>query len=948
MEGTTLYIFTDCEVTSGTANFSLEITTPWGNESHKAWGEEKTVHSGEVGYTTAVTGISLDHDTLELDLSEGNRTKTLIATIEPDNATNKVVIWTSSDSNIAAVNNGTVTAYAEGTAIITATSENNPSKTATCNVTVTNPVVSITATPKDSTKTYKPQQTVSASDITVMATLSNGSTSEVTEHTVTHDTFTSEGQKTVTVTYSGKTATCTVTVVALSSISVTAKKTNYTTLETITTNDITVSATYSDGSINDVTGFTITPTNFTTGGTQTIKVSYTEDDITKETTYTVTVTVPVTGVTLNKSSITLTIGATETLTLTIEPDNASNKNVTWTSSDSNIASVDNNGIVTAVASGTATITVTSQADSTKTAYCTVTVKATYTVTFNSGNTSATGSMSPQTFTEGVAQNLTENGFSLASHTFSGWATSATGGKVYDNKQSITVTGNMTLYAVWTPIAVTGVSLNKTTLSLDFSSTNNSATLTPTILPNDAANKNVTWSSSDPSAVTVSNTGVVTVANTATEGATATITVTTEDGGKTATCTVIVTNPLKSIAVTKNYTDSYLKNSTIEEGDITVTATYSDSATATLTSSEYTTNFDSISITTGNNKQVTVTCTKKGVTKTTTFTVNVVANYTPNYTFSTSAKTLTNHDGSAGISGTYVEFGDWPQTIKDSLVKIDTGKTQVMGMFTYYAGSDGAWYCKVTENAYGSEALYKYSDGTQASQAAANSEKYFKVEPIVWRMLTSTYDGTNNGAGNKKLLLAERALMANVPFYDNTNERTINDKTVYANNYNYNKIRAWLNGTAYNKSNSNDVTHYNKGFLQTAFNSTAQGVIQSVTVDNSEASMGSYADIAQYVCVNTTDKIFLLSEMETASSNGVTTWKSIEERKKMPTDFALANNASIVSQGTDTGVFWWLRSPAVSDSNTDRVRTITHQGSSSFGVTSVTSTSVCIVPALCIP
>jgi C1A family cysteine protease len=84
-----------------------------------------------------------------------------------------------------------------------------------------------------------------------------------------------------------------------------------------------------------------------------------------------TTTVSVTGVSLNKTSTTITIGGTETLTATVQPSDATNKNVTWMSSAPAIATVSSNGLVTAVTAGTATITVTTQ-DGAKTATCTVT------------------------------------------------------------------------------------------------------------------------------------------------------------------------------------------------------------------------------------------------------------------------------------------------------------------------------------------------------------------------------------------------------------------------------------------------------------------------------------------------------------------------------------------------------------------------------------------------
>ena len=82
---------------------------------------------------------------------------------------------------------------------------------------------------------------------------------------------------------------------------------------------------------------------------------------------------PVTGVTLDKSTLSLEVGATATLNATIEPSNASYKAVSFTSSDDAIATVDDDGLVTAVKAGTADITVESLMDGSKTAVCTLTV-----------------------------------------------------------------------------------------------------------------------------------------------------------------------------------------------------------------------------------------------------------------------------------------------------------------------------------------------------------------------------------------------------------------------------------------------------------------------------------------------------------------------------------------------------------------------------------------------
>ena len=86
-----------------------------------------------------------------------------------------------------------------------------------------------------------------------------------------------------------------------------------------------------------------------------------------------------TEVTLNPAQATLTsVGSTMQLTATVAPENTTNKNVTWKSSDTSVATVDANGLVTAVANGTATITATTEEGG-------LTATATITVDISSGN-----------------------------------------------------------------------------------------------------------------------------------------------------------------------------------------------------------------------------------------------------------------------------------------------------------------------------------------------------------------------------------------------------------------------------------------------------------------------------------------------------------------------------------------------------------------------------------
>lgn len=168
--------------------------------------------------------------------------------------------------------------------------------------------------------------------------------------------------------------------------------------------------------------------------------------------------VSVTGVSLNKHYASMLVGDTQTLTATVTPENADNKNVTWSTSDARIATV-NDGVVMAVGEGTAEITVTTE-DGGHTDRCFVTVSN-------------------------------------------------------------------------VPVAVSGVALSPETLTLE---AGKSSQLTVTFQPAGATNQNVTWESSDPSVATVDENGRV---RAVAEG-TAIITVTTADGGFTATCEVTVT------------------------------------------------------------------------------------------------------------------------------------------------------------------------------------------------------------------------------------------------------------------------------------------------------------------------------------------------------------------------------------------------------------------------
>ena len=256
-------------------------------------------------------------------------------------------------------------------------------------------------------------------------------------------------------------------------------------------------------------------------------------------------TVAVTGVSLNKQTLNLVEGNSETLAATVAPDNATNKAVSWKSSDAATATVDNNGKVTAVKAGSATITVTTT-DGSKTATCLVTVTAKEvpptevsgvsidpaTLEIKEGETyQLKAVVTPADAAQEVdwaspsphIATIDQNG--LLTAVSPGTVRIAVRSKAFTDKQGfcdVTVLQNTDLK---------GISLDADEINLAAGS---SRTLTVVFYPEYAANKNVSWSSSDPAVATVSEGKVVAIK----EG-TATVTATSEEGGFKAECLVNV-------------------------------------------------------------------------------------------------------------------------------------------------------------------------------------------------------------------------------------------------------------------------------------------------------------------------------------------------------------------------------------------------------------------------
>ncbi|MDR2560491.1 MAG: Ig-like domain-containing protein [Holophagales bacterium] len=260
-----------------------------------------------------------------------------------------------------------------------------------------------------------------------------------------------------------------------------------------------------------------------------------------------------TGVSLSETDIDLgVIGETERLIATVSPSNATDKSLYWYSSDDSIVSVDMNGRVQARGVGAAVVTAETQVGGRK-ATCNVTVTGATavpvtgvslnknTTTINIGETETlTAAIQPSNATNRRTTWATSNpavatvnngavtGVAVGTATIT--VTTVDGGKT--DTCAVTVTD--------ATVSVTGVTLDRKTATLAVGGT---VTLRPTVTPSNATNKNVTWASSAPSIATVSTTGGLVTARAA---GSATITVTTVDGGKTDTCVVTVTGGTTSV------------------------------------------------------------------------------------------------------------------------------------------------------------------------------------------------------------------------------------------------------------------------------------------------------------------------------------------------------------------------------------------------------------------
>lgn len=471
-----------------------------------------------------VTGITLNSSTLELVEGE---TADLVATVSPKDADNQTIIWSSSSGSVASVNNGRVTAIKAGTASIIAKSDDG-GYTASCSVTVsprTIEVTSVTLSKTELSLIEGDSETITATvspdnatDKTVTWTSSNTAVATVENGKIT---AIKEGSATITAKAGDKSATCVVKVekkvIPVTSIALNKSELNLvkgsseTLVATVKPDDATDKTVIWSSSNTSVATVDqngkVTAVN---GGSATITAKAGD----KSATCTVTVTIPVTSVALNKTKLTLTKGKAETLVATVNPSDATDKSVTWSSSNTAVATVDQNGKVSAIKEGTATITVSTN-DGSKIATCDVTVTVPVeSISLNIGELTLpigesevlTATVKPDDATDKtVIWNSIDP--SVATVDANGKVTAIGIGETKIVAKAGDKSAECCVSVISVPVS--SITLNHTDLKMKVGDTK---MLTATVYPDNATDKTITWSSSDESIAVVSIGGLVTAIN----------------------------------------------------------------------------------------------------------------------------------------------------------------------------------------------------------------------------------------------------------------------------------------------------------------------------------------------------------------------------------------------------------------------------------------------------
>ncbi len=533
-----------------------------------------------------VKSVSLNKTSVNIVVG---KTTVITPTVSPKSASNKDVTWKSSDNDVVTVSkDGVVTAKAPGYAVVTCTSVDGKKK-ATCSVSVNQPLKGIkfkksTVTIDiDETLTLKPTFKPSdASNKAVRWSTSNKKVVKVSAKGVLKPVSTGMAKITVTSVEGGYKATCTVKVVKkVKKVSIPKTLTVYlgekeTLKATLTPSKPTnkkVKWSTSNKKIATVSSKgVITPKK-----PGTVKITVTTVDGGLKATCKVTVKRAIKSFTLNKKTLSINKGASYTLKVSKKPTDATEK-ITFSSSNKKVATVSSKGVVKGIKKGTATIT--AKTEKGLTFKCKVTVKQPVTSVKISKTKASVYIGSKLTLSAKV---LPENANSKTVK----WTTSDK--KIATVKDGVVTpekTGKVTITAkssngkkatctVTVKQHVTGISLNKKESTV---TVGNTRTLKVTVKPSTATNKGYSFSSSDTKIATVTAEGIV-------KGigpGTATITVKSKEGKKTATCKVKVVQKVKSVSLSNTEKTLYVETADkVETFTLKATVAPSNATTKTV-------------------------------------------------------------------------------------------------------------------------------------------------------------------------------------------------------------------------------------------------------------------------------------------------------------------------------------------------------------------------------
>ena len=473
---------------------------------------------------TPVSSIELTPGSIALKVG---KTASIEAKISPETATVKALSWDSNDTNIATVDqNGIITAIAVGEAVITATATDGSGVKATCSV-------SVIATPAEGVTIETPDKT------TLKAGESIKLNASVLPETTTDKTI------------------------------------------TWTSSNLAVATVDENGNVTAV-------------GVGTVIISATTSN---GKTYTIALTIDPTlaeSVTLTPATASILIGESIPMVVSVSPATTTNKSVTWTSSNPEVASVDDSGNVTGLDVGNVEITATTADGSSLKAVSKISVNPilaqSVTIGYD-GQTNLYVGVKAQLSAIVLPENTTDK--SIAWHSLNPTVASVS----ETGLVTALAIGNVTITATTTngqtaqiefsvvPTPVSAITFDKTSIKLKVTET---VKVIATIVPEDATNKNINWTSSNNSVVSVDADGVVT----AIAVGEAVITATATDGsGVKATCSVsVIATPAEGVTIeTPNKTtfkagESIKLNATVlpeTTTDKTITWTSSNLAVATV-------------------------------------------------------------------------------------------------------------------------------------------------------------------------------------------------------------------------------------------------------------------------------------------------------------------------------------------------------------------------------